>query len=130
MLLVSLQNARAVIFFCPFFFASRNCLLSGKKILTIPTPIDNPAPTQNTFYNNQHTSTTKGKSSLTFQELVLPPTPKFADAASTYPREYPCCKIPDIRPRALTGQCSSAIAIAFPYTPPMNSPNRLLTAKN
>lgn len=37
-----------------------------------------------------------------FQLSVAPPTPRLAHAARTYPREYPCCKIPDMRPLALT----------------------------
>jgi hypothetical protein len=52
MVLVSFQNALAVIFVCPFFFASRNCLLSGKGIRSNPTPIDSPAAAQKTFYSH------------------------------------------------------------------------------
>jgi hypothetical protein len=98
---VSFQKALGAIASFLALFASTNCLDSGKQIRMKPTPMERPAAIQNTV----------------FQLLVEPPTPRLAQAAQTYPKEYPCCRIPDIRPRASVGQFSRAMETAFPYTP-------------
>ena len=51
-------------------------------------------------------------------------------AAKRYPQEYPCCKIPDNKPRAGGGTFSRAVAAACPQIPPMAIPNKDLTARN
>jgi hypothetical protein len=72
MLLVSFQNEPAVVpSSLPAFLASINCCDSGKRHLIKPTSRLIPAAIQKTV----------------FQLLVLPPTPRFAQAARTYPRE-------------------------------------------
>lgn len=40
-----------------------------------------------------------------FHDSVEPPTPKLAQAASTYPMEYPCWRIPDIKPLKYVSMC-------------------------
>lgn len=42
----------------------------------------------------------------------------------------PCCSIPEMMPRASDGQSSRAVAAAFPYRPPMATPNSARQARN
>ena len=61
---------------------------------------------------------------------VVSTRPRAKAVASRYPKAYPCCSMPDIKPRAASGQSSNAVAAAFPYSPPMAMPKSARQARN